>query len=437
MAYAFSEKSVGRIVRAVESFERQGIGTTVNDRPYLPSGDDQIIRITDGTPDGSGRYTAVITRYVAVDETWEDLAEVYALEIAGATLTDEQRYYGKRVGLASDGQPVFLVQAGSGSGGISGTALRDFPVNDNPQFLVNQRHAYGATNLASSGNGNKDWAWDRCQVMTQTDYIEISGYGEMKQVQASAQRFGLAHYVKRSEQNRWQGSDNFSMRISIGNWDVTPLKWAVIGTSTAGMLVADWTSTDYTSGAFFDGLTAPTIIATGDVTGSGEWFAFTTTEEIFCVFVWTVSAVAQDVEIGGSAITIYETAVIDTQVYPSYRPLREELFNCQRYYCKSYPQDVAVGSIIDGYNWTSFPTTTDAIAVTVDLPRDLYYTGISSVSVWDIAGNAGVATYNTTSHNEDLTTGNIGGRSFTAITDATTSKFNLMFHWAVHSEVVT
>lgn len=111
--YGFTEDTARRIVRVVKSVEGD---TTEPTRigPMLGGSTMSVVKVTAlGSPLNTGQRVD----YHASANTMNDINEVKIKEVSGAALTVGQRYMGQFSGYDSTGKPVFLVKAGSASGG--------------------------------------------------------------------------------------------------------------------------------------------------------------------------------------------------------------------------------------------------------------------------------------------------------------------------------
>jgi hypothetical protein len=74
----------------------------------------QKVRLTTGTADGSGRFTAKVQQYDSTARTWADKEDCYAVEHNGATQLESGSRYDARLSGYDTDRPVYTISGGSG-----------------------------------------------------------------------------------------------------------------------------------------------------------------------------------------------------------------------------------------------------------------------------------------------------------------------------------
>lgn len=163
-------------------------------------------------------------------------------------------------------------------------------------------------------------------ALTQTAAIEaqkIAGSqarwaARLKQVQASAQRCGLAQIVEAADSIPTRSrSGRAQCRVRISNSQavrIALLEWTGTADGVTSDVVNDWTNGTYTAGNFFLAASL-TIVATATVTPSANtWTDLSVTGTIsascnnLIVLIWTEGTAAQDVTLDVEAAGLYDGA---------------------------------------------------------------------------------------------------------------------------------
>lgn len=226
-----------------------------------------------------------------------------------------------------------------GSGVMAG--LRNHLING--AFSINQR--------APATNADDTYAHDRWYALTQTGTIAVTTLNNvadgtpfmarLTQSQATAQRMGYAQIIEGINCRHLRGREvTFRLggvRMSTAaNVRMAVLEWTGTEDAVTSDVVNNWTATLYTAGNFFlasnltvSGTVQQALTANTLTDGSAVTVTLGSSFNNLIVFVWTESAVAQNVtldlgkaqlEIGGVP-TVFE-----------HRPIGAELALCQRYY---------------------------------------------------------------------------------------------------------
>ena len=231
------------------------------------------------------------------------------------------------------------VVPGLNGGPLAG--LRNLIINGS--FGINQR--------APATNADDTYAHDRWYALTQTGTIAVTTLTDVEnttprmarltQSQATAQRMGYAQIIEginckhlrgqtvTFEFGRVRASTSTNIRIAV-------LEWTGTEDAVTSDVVNSWTNTTYTAGQFFiaSNLTVSSVVqqaltANTLTDGSAVTVTLGSSFNNLIVFVWTESAVAQNVTLDlgkaqmeiGSVATLFE-----------HRPYGAELALCQRYF---------------------------------------------------------------------------------------------------------
>lgn len=252
----------------------------------------------------------------------------------------------------------FTARAKSGSGTytawtisitapVSIVALDDGPLTINGNFEINQR---GATSVADDA-----YCFDRFYVLTESGNVTISALTDpeagapwgvrLTQPDASPKRIGLATIIE-SKDCRWLRSAAAALAARVKLSTGANIRYAILehtGTadSVTSDVVSNWASATFTPSNFFiagvnvlqTGTVAPGAATWGDIENYGAGGAAMNN---LIGFVWTESAVAQNVTLDFSRFDLLPGAIQLPRVYRA-----NELPRCQRYYEKSFPMATA------------------------------------------------------------------------------------------------
>lgn len=201
---------------------------------------------------------------------------------------------------------------------------------------------------------------DRWNILTQTAAIQIQrvtgdtnsvNAGRIKQNQASAQRVGLLQIIEVANSKPLRNRDVvFQARIKCSASQLirlTLLEWTGTADAVTSDVIKDWTAENY-GDILIAGLT---VAGLGGVTPTAAvWTAVRTwgakvsaSCNNLIVFIWTEETAAQNVTLDVTEVGLY-SGNIEQPWNP--RPAQQEFALCQRYYEKSYANDVAPGTVI-------------------------------------------------------------------------------------------
>lgn len=220
----------------------------------------------------------------------------------------------------------------------------------NSAFSVNQR-------LVSS-NTDDTYAHDRWYVLTQSAAIAVTTLTDpesgrptgarLTQSNATPQRIGYAQIVESGNIRDLRGkAAALAARIRCSSAQairMAILEWTGTADTVTSDIVADWNSTNFTTGNFFNAATL-SLVAIGSTTPqAATWTDMTQVSGNFSaslnnaiIFIWTEGTLAQN-----ATLDIDETAFVEG-ARASYQPrtFDEELRACLRYYQKSFPYATA------------------------------------------------------------------------------------------------
>lgn len=267
----------------------------------------------------------------------DQVADTYqaAAVVDGVYTTGNQTIAGTKTFSAAPVVP------GLNGGPLAG--LRNLIINGS--FGVNQR--------APATNADDTYAHDRWYALTQTGTIAVTTLtgventtpfmARLTQSQATAQRMGYAQIIEginckhlrgqtvTFEFGRVRASTSTNIRIAV-------LEWTGTEDSVTSDVVNSWTNTTYTAGQFFiaTNLTVSSVVqqaltANTLTDGSAVTVTLGSSFNNLIVFVWTESAVAQNVtlDLGKAQLEIGGVATpFEHRLYGS------ELALCQRYFLK-------------------------------------------------------------------------------------------------------
>lgn len=238
----------------------------------------------------------------------------------------------------------------TGIGGVAGPAG---PLGASNR-LINGDGRFNQRGVASAADDA--YAWDRHYVLTQTAAIGTTTISDpangiwkmmrLTQSQVTAQRMGVAQIIESANCQDLRGQIATllgKVRCSIS----TNIRYAIIAQGVADVVTSDivnsWTNGTFTASNFFlaglsitsVGVLAVTANTIHDFSLSGTFGGFMTN---VLVFIWTESAVAQNVTLDVAWEFVKGDYTAST--YPlTKRSIGEELRLCQRYCCKSFPVD--------------------------------------------------------------------------------------------------
>jgi len=209
-------------------------------------------------------------------------------------------------------------------------------------FNINQR--------AAATNADDTYAHDRWYALTQTGTIAVTTLNNvadgtpfmarLTQSQATAQRMGYAQIIEGINCRHLRGREvTFRLggvRLSTAsNVRMAVLEWTGTEDAVTSDVVNNWTATVYTAGNFFlasnltvSGVVQQALTANTLTNGSAVTVTLGSSFNNLIVFVWTESAVAQNVtlDLGKAQLEIGSVATPFED-----RPIGAELALCQRY----------------------------------------------------------------------------------------------------------
>ena len=248
-------------------------------------------------------------------------------------------YPSKYAGLLGYLEPYLNDVETINSGVMAG--LRNHLINGG--FSINQR--------AGATNADDTYAHDRWYALTQTGTIAVTTLNNvadgtpfmarLTQSQATAQRMGYAQIIEGINCRHLRGREvTFRLggvRLSTAsNVRMAVLEWTGTEDAVTSDVVNNWTATVYTAGNFFlasnitvSGVVQQTLTANTLTDGSAVTVTLGSSFNNLIVFVWTESAVAQNVtlDLGKAQLEIGSVATLF-----EHRPIGAELALCQRYY---------------------------------------------------------------------------------------------------------
>lgn len=211
--------------------------------------------------------------------------------------------------------------------------------------------AFGIKQDPVTSNADDTYAHDQWYVLTQTGAIAVSTLtnvedglptmARLTQSQVTSQRMGYAQIVEGENCKHLRGKQvtfrfGRERMSAAGNIRIAVLEWTGAEDVVTSDVVNSWTSGTYTPGNFFlgsnlavSGIVAQTLAANTLTDGTALTVTLGSTFNNLIVFVWTESAVAQNVtlDLGLAQIDMGATA------RPfEHRPYAIELMLCHRYY---------------------------------------------------------------------------------------------------------
>ncbi len=214
-------------------------------------------------------------------------------------------------------------------------------------FSINQR--------APATSADDTYAHDRWYALTQTGTIAVTTLNNvadgtpfmarLTQSQVTAQRMGYAQIIEGINCRHLRGREvTFRLggvRLSTAsNVRMAVLEWTGTEDAVTSDVVNNWTATVYTAGNFFlaanltvSGVVQQALTANTLTEGSAVTVTLGSSFNNLIVFVWTESAVAQNVtlDLGKAQLEIGSVATLF-----EHRPIGAELALCQRYYETGY-----------------------------------------------------------------------------------------------------
>ena len=261
-------------------------------------------------------------------------------------------YPSKYAGLLGYLEPYLNDVETINSGVMAG--LRNHLING--AFSINYR--------APATNADDTYAHDRWYALTQTGTIAVTTLNNvadgtpfmarLTQSQVTAQRMGYAQIIEGINCRHLRGREvTFRLggvRLSTAsNVRMAVLEWTGTEDAVTSDVVNNWTATVYTAGNFFlasnltvSGVVQQALTANTLTDGSAVTVTLGSSFNNLIVFVWTESAVAQNVtlDLGKAQLEIGSVATLF-----EHRPIGAELALCQRYYQKSYDQGTVPGAV--------------------------------------------------------------------------------------------
>ena len=248
-------------------------------------------------------------------------------------------YPSKYAGLLGYLEPYLNDVETINSGVMAG--LRNHLINGG--FSINQR--------APATNADDTYAHDRWYALTQTGTIAVTTLNNvadgtpfmarLTQSQVTAQRMGYAQIIEGINCRHLRGREvTFRLggvRLSTAsNVRMAVLEWTGTEDAVTSDVVNNWTATVYTAGNFFlasnltvSGVVQQALTANTLTDGTAVTVTLGSSFNNLIVFVWTESAVAQNVtlDLGKAQLEIGSVATLF-----EHRPIGVELALCQRYY---------------------------------------------------------------------------------------------------------
>ncbi len=266
--------------------------------------------------------------------------------------------------------------------------------------------AFGIKNRTATSFTDDTYAHDCWYVLTQTGAIGVSTLSnvedglptmaQLTQSQAAAQRMGYAQIIEGKNCKHLRGKQvtfrfGRERMSAAGNIRIAVLEWTGTEDVVTSDVVSSWTSTTYTPGNFFlgsnlavSGVVQQTLAANTLTDGAALTVTLGSTFNNLIVFVWTESAMAQNVtlDLGLAQIDLGATAKPF-----EFRPYDFEYLRCQRYY-PTFNGAAAFAAIGLGLCLT---TTTAQFYLPLKVPARVAPTGIesSAAGTFEIATTAG------------------------------------------------
>jgi hypothetical protein len=278
-----------------------------------------------------------------------------------------------------------------------------------PNLLINGGFDFFQRQVPATLTSRSDDTYgpDRWIVLTQTAGVQCNRVagdvnsvyaGNVKQIQASAQRIGMLQIVESvtskqaitaRAQARVKCSANQNVRIAL-------LEWRDTADAVTSDVVNDWTNGTFTGGNFFLGSGRIAVVATAAVlVDANTWTDISVSGAVssscnnLLVMIWTEGTLAQN---GTLAVT--EAGLYPDVAYRPWnpRPPTLELQLCQRYYQKSYNVDVAPGTnTYEGSIYTSDVQSWNAAAGTqaLQIRYETRMRAAATVTLYTPAGVSG------------------------------------------------
>jgi hypothetical protein len=265
--------------------------------------------------------------------------------------------------------PVFTYSSGTLSvPNLALTNVGTLPIGHN--LLINGGFDFFQRQTPSALTTRSDDTYgpDRWNILTQTASIQCqrttgdtaSNAVDLKQNQASAQRFGIEQILENVDskplrgravifQSRVKCSSNQTIRCAI-------LEWTGTADAVTSDVVLSWTSGTYTANNFFLASNL-TVTAVGSVLPDANvWATLSVTGTIsancnnLIVLIWIEGTLATD-----GTLKITEAGLYTETQLRNWgpRPFQQELAMCQRYYEKLYEPDISPGTAPANDLWVS------------------------------------------------------------------------------------
>lgn len=318
----------------------------------------------------------------------------------------------------------------------------------NPDMALNQ--------LAPASNADKTAGFDGGLVLTQSNAIALSSVAnpENGQVQclrltqsnAAAQRMGYLWVIPSEDSIPLRGkgvalaarirqSTSADVRVAI-------LEWTGTADAVAGDIVADWTSTTYTTAGFFEATTKNLLAVMETAASAATWRnlsgpvstgGLTANVGSSCnnllVLVWTEATVAQNVTLDIGQVRLITGFMPNINVRPD---RAADIARCRRQVEKSYTLSVApaTSSELGAYEFATRAAAGDQLdraAVRFSVPK----IALPTVTIYSATGASGNIRNVTDSNDITAAADHIGDSGFAMKPTANvTAEKRYAFHWA-------
>lgn len=343
----------------------------------------------------------------------------------------------------ANGTPAPVVEAGatcivSSYNGDDYYGLTRYNLALNGDMALNQ--------LAPSTNADKSAGFDGGVVLTQSNPVALTSVStpengqaqcmRMTQANASAQRMGYLWVIPSDDSIPLRGKAvALAMRIrqsTSADVRCAILEWTGTADAVAGDIVADWTSTTYTTAGFFESTTknllaimetAATANTWRNLSGPVSRGGLTANVGSSCnnllVFVWTEATVAQNVTLDIGQVRLIPGFMPDATVY---EPRAQQIARARRQVEKSYSIGVApatssqLGAVLSASR-AAVGDQLDRWHVRFAVPK----IALPTVTVYSTTGASGKTRNITDGNDINATAGDIGDSGFSIAPTANTT----------------
>lgn len=275
-----------------------------------------------------------------------------AVTFAKMQAITDQRLLGSQGGTA-----VEEIAVGSGLTLAANTLTASVPTAANIQNMIINGGMQVNQRVVTTGAADDIYINDRFYILTETSTITISQLSNpangvpsavrLTQAQAGSQRMGVAQIVEsincRDARGQALASNWWVTSSTSQNIKYAILEWPGTADAVTSDVVNNWSSGTYTPGNFFIGTVNVLQVGTVAVTAATPAVLPAITASAgssmnnIIVFIWTESTCAQNVTLDLSMVQCALGATLGSFVWPQ-QP--QVLFQCQRYYQKSFAQSI-------------------------------------------------------------------------------------------------